>query len=247
MGSMRRLHRAFLSGLLLLAIGCGGGGGKDDAGGGDSGPPPPVDTAVPECLADQDCNDRMFCNGAEACVDGQCMMGDPVDCDDGDACTVDACSDALGECVYEMIDNDGDGHIDSACGGDDCDDRRRRAASRATSRSATRLNKPTRTATPPPSAAATRDGDGEVDARCCNTDARRRHGGLRQRLRRRAPRGLPGRRRGLRRPSTTTATTTIDEGVAVMGWVDDDRDLFGDPTKPGHGLPPGDRLRHQRR
>ncbi|MFQ5478313.1 MAG: hypothetical protein ACE5E4_06825 [Candidatus Binatia bacterium] len=52
------------------------------------------------CLNDADCDDGVFCNGAETCSALQlCEAGVPVDCDDGVACTVDSCDDALGSCL----------------------------------------------------------------------------------------------------------------------------------------------------
>jgi hypothetical protein len=43
------------------------------------------------------------------------------DCNDNDACTVDKCY-STGVCYYTKKDLDGDGHYDTTCGGDDCND-----------------------------------------------------------------------------------------------------------------------------
>lgn len=51
-----------------------------------------------QCLEDADCGDGDACNGAEACVGGQCQAGTPPSCTGGTACTVAACDSALG-CV----------------------------------------------------------------------------------------------------------------------------------------------------
>ncbi len=51
-----------------------------------------------------------------------CQGGTPVDCNDGDECTVDGCSDVLGECTNVARDQDHDGFGDDTCGGMDCDD-----------------------------------------------------------------------------------------------------------------------------
>jgi hypothetical protein len=59
----------------------------------DTGPPP-------ECTNDGDCDDRTFCNGAEACVGGECVPGRAPTCDDAVDCTVDYCDDASGGCVH---------------------------------------------------------------------------------------------------------------------------------------------------
>ena len=36
-----------------------------------------------ECQEDADCVNIFYCDGEEACVDGECISGDPIDCDDG--------------------------------------------------------------------------------------------------------------------------------------------------------------------
>ncbi|MCH8970141.1 MAG: hypothetical protein IIA66_13615, partial [Planctomycetes bacterium] len=50
------------------------------------------------------CDDGDDCNGVETCdpADGSCQDGEPMDCNDNDACTDDACAD--GNCVNEPID-----------------------------------------------------------------------------------------------------------------------------------------------
>ena len=52
----------------------------------------------PPCENDGDCSDGIFCNGAEACVDGACQAGTPVDCDDGVGCTDDSCDEGADSC-----------------------------------------------------------------------------------------------------------------------------------------------------
>ncbi len=56
----------------------------------------------------------MFCNGAEGCSDGRCVPG-TAPCDG-------ACDETADECNDDCPDADGDGALDSACGGTDCDD-----------------------------------------------------------------------------------------------------------------------------
>jgi lysyl oxidase len=47
------------------------------------------------------CSDGVFCNGAERFVGGACVGGsDP--CDDGEACTADACDEAAGTCRHTL-------------------------------------------------------------------------------------------------------------------------------------------------
>jgi len=52
------------------------------------------------CTVDAECDDTLVCNGGEACVDMRCVPGDPVSCDDGVACTRDACDETVGGCLY---------------------------------------------------------------------------------------------------------------------------------------------------
>ena len=52
----------------------------------DGGPPMPT-----VCTTDTECDDAVFCNGRERCLDGACAPGTRVVCDDGVACTRDVC------------------------------------------------------------------------------------------------------------------------------------------------------------
>lgn len=47
---------------------------------------------------DSDCDDGVFCNGAEVCDAGKCMRGPAVTCDDGLACTTDTCNEDTDTC-----------------------------------------------------------------------------------------------------------------------------------------------------
>ena len=77
----------------------------------------------PLCATDAECDDGDLCNGAERCgVDGLCLPGTPVTCDDGVACTVDTCDPGTGRCTSAPPDRDLDTYLDGACGGTDCDD-----------------------------------------------------------------------------------------------------------------------------
>lgn len=42
------------------------------------------------------CDDGDACTAADECVGGDCRPGDPLDCDDGNVCTVDTCDSAVG-------------------------------------------------------------------------------------------------------------------------------------------------------
>jgi len=98
---------------------------------------PGLDTAVTDayvgdagpCAIASDCDDRVFCNGVEACVDNRCQRGTAPSCDDMIACTIDVCDRALDACSAAAPDRDADGHRDARCLdrtgsplGDDCDD-----------------------------------------------------------------------------------------------------------------------------
>ncbi|MDH5492473.1 MAG: MopE-related protein, partial [Myxococcales bacterium] len=113
-------------------------------GGCSSGRPPTCDDAI-RCTVDtcddalggcvftpddRFCTDSLFCTGAETCdVALGCLPAPPPSCDDGDACTDDACGGAgVGMCLNTTRDADGDGFGDALCpaaGGvpnTDCDD-----------------------------------------------------------------------------------------------------------------------------
>ncbi|MEM1413326.1 MAG: putative metal-binding motif-containing protein [Myxococcota bacterium] len=68
------------------------------------------------------CDDGLFCNGEELCAPGArladadgCVPGVPP-CEESMAC------DEGSRTCRACVDEDGDGHADLACGGDDCDD-----------------------------------------------------------------------------------------------------------------------------
>ncbi|HRY94286.1 MAG TPA: thrombospondin type 3 repeat-containing protein [Myxococcota bacterium] len=74
--------------------------------------------AIP-CGADADCDDGLFCNGAERCLEGSCVPQADFSCDDGLACTADSCDEAADACVFSPAPgacDDGD-----ACTADACD------------------------------------------------------------------------------------------------------------------------------
>jgi len=67
------------------------------------------------CERNDECDDGMFCNGQEQCVNQKCAAGTPPSCDDGIACTVDRCSEERRLCVNIAPDADGDGYGDARC------------------------------------------------------------------------------------------------------------------------------------
>ncbi len=72
------------------------------------------------CISDSDCDDGVFCNGAERCVSGQCVQGTPPNCDDGIDCTADSCDEEQKSCIHtpdNSVCSDG-----NACNGEEiCD------------------------------------------------------------------------------------------------------------------------------
>jgi hypothetical protein len=58
-----------------------------------------VSTAV-ECVVDADCDNGLFCDGAENCVASVCVAGTPPNCNDGVGCTVDSCSEGTDSCHH---------------------------------------------------------------------------------------------------------------------------------------------------
>src|SRR5690606_14638530 len=67
------------------------------------GAPPQPDGGPPDagaCTSDEACSDGLFCNGQERCVDGECVAGAPIGCDDGVDCTDDRCVEATRSCEF---------------------------------------------------------------------------------------------------------------------------------------------------
>ncbi len=122
--------------------GCKGSGGAGDAGdedvSTDTGGDGDVEADVPAdateeepqtCTLNSDCDDGLYCNGQESCtVEGTCVAGSEMDCDDSDPCTMDLCVEDSADCSNSPLDADGDGFVaqlgpgGESCGGADCDD-----------------------------------------------------------------------------------------------------------------------------
>ncbi len=84
---------------------------------GDDAPVPDMGSDA-GCASAADCDDGVYCNGAEQCVAGLCAAGE-------EPCGADErCSEESSRCVTgcEDPDMDGDGVDAMSCGGDDCDD-----------------------------------------------------------------------------------------------------------------------------
>ena len=61
-------------------------------------------TPFDECSVAADCDDGLFCNGAEVCSSGICEAGTTIECDDGVSCTIDSCNELTDAC--EALPND---------------------------------------------------------------------------------------------------------------------------------------------
>jgi len=61
-----------------------------------------VSGAPTDCETHADCDDGDACNGEEQCIVGDCFMGTPLSCADGNACTLDTCDPTEG-CKHELI------------------------------------------------------------------------------------------------------------------------------------------------
>ncbi len=64
---------------------------------------------VSECEFDFECDDNNVCNGVEVCISGSCQPGQPLNCDDFNACTIDTCDPLTGCGSILGNDPDGDG------------------------------------------------------------------------------------------------------------------------------------------
>ena len=53
------------------------------------------------CTTNAECDDGIFCNGAERCNARVCITPLPETCDDGNACTTDTCDAVRDQCVRE--------------------------------------------------------------------------------------------------------------------------------------------------
>ena len=60
------------------------------------------------------CDDGNYCNGAEVCIAGACTAGTPINCDDGDPCTIDSCDSMMGGCTHTLITNCGQACTDGS-------------------------------------------------------------------------------------------------------------------------------------
>ncbi|MFO0682804.1 MAG: putative metal-binding motif-containing protein [Sandaracinus sp.] len=225
-----------------LVASCGGPAGGEDAGASDAA----VDASGP-CTSAADCDDGLFCNGAEACTaDGRCVSGPLVVCDDGIACTTDGCSERDRRCVAAPPDADGDGYGDARCVdgtgtalGADCDDAD--AARYPGNHEVCDAGGHDEDCDEATHGAVDADFDGYEDARCCNgtacgDDCDDAHASAH-------PGGAE-----VCNLVDDDCDASIDENVATAGYADTDHDGYGDAAAPlsacttaaGFSADPGD-------
>ncbi len=160
---------ALFASLFSIVLGCGPLAEAPDA----AAVPDARLDAASACATAADCDDGLFCDGIETCVDGACAPGAAMTCDDSIECTRDFCSESLRRCVSAVPDADGDGAGDSACLdgsgtplGDDCaDDDTHRFPGNMEVCDAEGHDEDCDTTT---LGGVDSDGDGFIDARCCN-------------------------------------------------------------------------------
>jgi len=58
------------------------------------------DSCSAGCTVNADCDDGLYCNGAETCNAGVCQAGTAPNCGDGVSCTVDSCNEATDSCDH---------------------------------------------------------------------------------------------------------------------------------------------------
>ena len=71
------------------------------------------------------CDDGQSCTQMDICIQGMCVGGEWLSCDDSDPCTQDTCDEAFGGCRFDPIPGCGgcvDMDADGWCEEEDCDD-----------------------------------------------------------------------------------------------------------------------------
>jgi hypothetical protein len=85
--------RALALGLRVWAVLLFACGGDDSTPPSDAAVDAVADAPARECTGNADCDDGLYCNGSETCVDNVCAPGDAPAIDDGIDCTIDTCDE----------------------------------------------------------------------------------------------------------------------------------------------------------
>ncbi|MCB9611400.1 MAG: hypothetical protein H6721_09040 [Sandaracinus sp.] len=204
--------------LALLSLGLVLACGDDDGPRVDGGPS--SDGGL--CSTDDECDDGLYCNGIERCAPGAgadargCLV-------EASPCAAGACDEVADRCTdgCAVPDADGDGAAAIACGGTDCDDTNADVGPEATE--VCDPDGVDEDCDPATVGERDADGDGVIDAACCNG----------------ASCGADcDDSRSDTRPGATEACNerdddcdgSVDEGLVLERyWPDADRDGFGDP------------------
>lgn len=212
--------------VFLLGTACGDDDGGTDGGTFDGG----------QCSGDMDCDDGIFCNGAELCAPGD-ESADARGCTPGNAPCLEGqrCDEAGMECLSNcsvIADADGDGVDAVACGGADCDDTNPNRYPGNTE--VCDMADVDEDCDPTTFGNKDSDGDGFVSAECCNDDGGTLNCGD----------DCSDSRRDMRPGFAETCDFLdndcdgdVDEGAVVSGFADEDRDLHGDMTRPMEACP----------
>jgi hypothetical protein len=218
---------ATLWSITIACFGCGG------------DPPAGVDAGTADsfvqvlCTSDEQCDDGLFCNGPERCAPGTegidaigCARAVPP-CLEGQRC-LEAEEECASLCMVSA-DADRDGADAIACGGTDCDDTDdSRSPDAVEVCDAAGVDED---CDPTTIGDRDADGDGFIDALCCNTDddtGTTRCGDDCSDSRRDMHPGLAETCDYL----DNDCDTVTDETASVPGFLDEDRDLHGDSTMP---------------
>lgn len=203
---------------------CGGGNDSPDG--------ETTTTPTPTCSTSAQCDDDTYCNGEETCAPTNpnadafgCVDGDPP-CPDSDELCVDGTKSCEDRCEL-LPDADGDGSLNVACGGDDCDDED--VTRHPGNVEICDLVAHDEDCDPRTFGFRDQDGDDVPDAACCNEDEGELFCGddcndSDPGVSPRVPEVCDG--------VDNDCDDEVDEGVTRSAYQDADGDGYGDPTVP---------------
>ena len=186
----------------------------------------PSDASV-LCAEDAQCDDGVYCNGAEVCAPATegansfGCVGTTLPCLDAQRC--DETNDRCAAICEVATDADGDGADATDCGGDDCDDADASRYPGATE--VCDLEGVDEDCDPSTVGGRDLDGDGYEDAACCNGD------NCGDDCADRMATVNPGAAEVCDLVDQD-CDGSVDEGVQTAGFEDRDGDRYGDPERP---------------